>query len=90
MPRCTGHLSYCKSRWSDLNTQPNVYKAFALPFELHRQIKLGWLDSNQRIQESKSCALPLGDNPIFFESGGNTIRITMSPPGKEVKNKKQH
>ena len=25
---------------------------------------LGWLDSNQRIPESKSGALPLGDSPI--------------------------
>ena len=27
-------------------------------------VKLGQLDSNQRMQESKSCALPLGDGPI--------------------------
>jgi hypothetical protein len=26
---------------------------------------LGWLDSNQRMQGSKPCALPLGDTPIF-------------------------
>ncbi len=25
---------------------------------------LGWLGSNQRMQESKSCALPLGDIPM--------------------------
>ncbi len=29
-------------------------------------MELGQLDSNQRIQESKSCALPLGDGPSFF------------------------
>ena len=27
------------------------------------QAKLGWLDSNQRMAESKSAALPLGDTP---------------------------
>ena len=26
---------------------------------------LGWLDSNQRMQGSKPCALPLGDTPII-------------------------
>ncbi len=26
----------------------------------------GWRDSNPRMQESKSCALPLGDIPIFY------------------------
>lgn len=26
---------------------------------------LGWLDSNQRMRESKSLALPLGDTPIL-------------------------
>ena len=25
---------------------------------------LGWLDSNQRVQRSKRCALPLGNTPI--------------------------
>ncbi len=28
--------------------------------------KLGRPDSNWRLQESKSCALPLGDGPIIF------------------------
>ena len=28
----------------------------------------GWLDLNQRVQESKSCALPLGDTPVFAQS----------------------
>lgn len=27
----------------------------------------GWLDSNQRVRESKSLALPLGYTPIFFD-----------------------
>ena len=25
----------------------------------------GWLDSNQRMRESKSLALPLGDTPVW-------------------------
>jgi hypothetical protein len=29
---------------------------------------LGWLDSNQRMAESKSAALPLGYTPPFFAS----------------------
>ncbi len=28
---------------------------------------LGWLDSNQRMRESKSRALPLGDTPISID-----------------------
>ena len=28
---------------------------------------LGMLDSNQRMQESKSCALPLGEYPMFYD-----------------------
>ena len=27
---------------------------------------LGWPDSDRRMQESKSCALPLGDIPLNF------------------------
>ena len=35
---------------------------------VHRVLRwLGWLDLNQRMPESKSGALPLGDSPIFFE-----------------------
>ena len=30
-----------------------------------RDFYLGQLDSNQRMQESKSCALPLGDDPLM-------------------------
>ena len=30
------------------------------------KIWLGWLDLNQRMRESKSRALPLGDTPIKF------------------------
>ncbi len=28
-------------------------------------IELGWPDLNRRMQESKSCALPLGDSPKY-------------------------
>lgn len=31
---------------------------------------LGWLDSNQRVRESKSRAFPLGDTPICFFAEG--------------------
>ena len=30
-----------------------------------RKIWQGWLDSNQRMRESKSLALPLGDTPVW-------------------------
>ncbi len=30
---------------------------------------LGWLDSNQRMMESKSIALPLGDTPRYINKG---------------------
>ena len=36
----------------------------------------GWLDSNQRMRESKSLALPLGYTPIGKEKG---IGITPNP-----------
>ena len=29
--------------------------------------ELGQRDSNPRVQESKSCALPLGDGPLFYK-----------------------
>ena len=29
---------------------------------------LGWLDSNQRMAESESAALPLGDTPKVFKA----------------------
>ena len=31
----------------------------------HKHIWLGWLDLNQRMRESKSRALPLGDTPVW-------------------------
>ena len=30
----------------------------------------GWLDSNQRMRESKSLALPLGDTPVRKKNQG--------------------
>ncbi len=35
------------------------------PAEPRAHVWLGWLDSNQRMPESKSGALPLGDTPKF-------------------------
>ena len=29
-----------------------------------KKVWQGWLDSNQRMRESKSLALPLGDTPV--------------------------
>jgi hypothetical protein len=37
--------------------------------------KLGWLDSNQRMAESKSAALPLGYTPSGFATALNLRRI---------------
>ena len=39
---------------------------------------LGWLDSNQRMQESKSCALPLGDIPTI-NSGSDLLSHRATP-----------
>ena len=51
---------------------PLAQSAEQLPFKQWvrgsnpRRVKwLGWLDSNQRMRESKSRALPLGDTPMF-------------------------
>ena len=53
---------------------------------------LGRLDSNQRMQESKSCALPLGDAPAngggdwIRTSEGDASRFTVCPlwPAREL------
>ena len=52
-------------------------EAFEVTFALSLLIKkgrtsvqpfwLGWPDSNQRMQQSKCCVLPLDDTPIFIE-----------------------
>ena len=36
---------------------------------------LGWQDSNLRVAESKSAALPLGDTPKFTEKNKETIKL---------------
>src|SRR5665213_952849 len=36
----------------------------ALPGALSSYLMLGWLDSNQRMADSKPAALPLGDTPM--------------------------
>ena len=33
----------------------------------------GWLDSNQRMRESKSLALPLGDTPVWERKEGSGL-----------------
>ena len=47
---------------------PRLRRAMLYPTELLAHIWLGWLDLNQRMRESKSRALPLGDTPtiIFY------------------------
>ena len=42
----------------------------------------GWLDSNQRMTESKSVALPLGYSPLI-KNGGGQIR-TAEPEGADL------
>ena len=39
--------------------------------------KLGWRESNPRIMESKSNALPLGDSPIYFSVSIISVSITI-------------
>ena len=41
----------------------SITKKLEIAFQLNFLLWLGWLDSNQRITESKSVALPLGDTP---------------------------
>ena len=51
----------------DSNPGPTPERGVALPTELANHMKLvwlGWQDSNLRMPESKSGALPLGDIPI--------------------------
>ena len=60
----------------DSNPGHPAYKAGALPTELTKHLYKGvslvlhwqgWLDSNQRMRESKSLALPLGDTPMWIK-----------------------
>ena len=41
---------------------------------------LGWLDSNQRMRESKSRALPLGYTPIQKKEMGGEVRAGADAP----------
>ena len=45
-----------------------VFKTGAIPILLQdgKKCELGWRDSDPRLQESKSCALPLGDSPLVL------------------------
>ena len=45
------------------------YRIEYLEIPLGRSGWLGRLDSNQRVRESKSLALPLGDAPMWKETG---------------------
>jgi hypothetical protein len=51
--------------------------------ELFPQKWLGYLDSNQRMTESKSVALPLGYNPILFM--GRTMGIEPTNVGATIR-----
>ena len=43
--------------------------------------ELGMLDSNQRVQESKSCALPLGECPMVLKVLMVVTSIVMNNKG---------
>ena len=40
----------------------------------------GWLDSNQRMRESKSLALPLGYTPVYWGMAGAGAEAPALPP----------
>ncbi len=42
-------------------------------------LKLGWLDSNQRMAESKSAALPLGYTPLRYRARLPYRRVRRDP-----------
>ena len=47
--------------------------SYRIIYPKHRQVENGWLgrlDSNQRMRESKSLALPLGDTPVRKKKSG--------------------
>ena len=48
----------------------NRYKRNKKMIPKYHRIWLGWLDSDQRMIESKSIALPLGYTPMVVEEGG--------------------
>ena len=46
---------------------------------LETENQLGWMDLNHRMQESKSCALPLGDSPLSqFDKTYTSIKTNKS------------
>ena len=48
----------------EIRTPDTLLKRQVLCLLSSRVLWQGWQDSNLRIQESKSCALPLGDIPV--------------------------
>ena len=42
-----------------------------------KEIEQGLRDSNPRVQESKSCALPLGESPMFCYFTRITVEMTV-------------
>ena len=44
---------------------------------------LRWLDSNQRMQESKSCVLPLDDTPSFYINSSACLIVILKTFRKE-------
>ena len=43
--------------------------------EKFKKRKLGWQDSNLRMAESKSAALPLGDTPKLEKKNNREIKV---------------
>ena len=59
-------------QWGIGSTRSRMfYKKTLIP---SGKLQLGWMDSNHRVQESKSCALPLGDSPIITTMQDYTIK----------------
>ena len=60
-----------------IRTRDNLIKSQVLYRLSYSLAKQGQLDSNQRVQASKACALPLGDSPSIslLARVGNGIRI---------------
>ena len=62
-----------------------AYEAIVEPIQRNPQTGLGRFEL-PKMQESKSCALPLGDSPLFQNTSDNTIRTDSTvTDGKEKK-----
>ena len=67
------------TRDNEVHSLPLVDGVLSLPVYTTYLLELGMLDSNQRMQESKSCALPLGECPLklnleySWEIGDNLV-----------------